>query len=59
MSEKKRVQSDEAVHYDAGWLKEENDAAYAPKKKAALERWAAHIEGLVSGQKARVIALRA
>jgi integrase len=26
-----------------------NRAAYAPEKKAALERWAAHVEGLVSG----------
>src|SRR5262245_65764837 len=27
-----------------------NRAAYLPEKKAALARWAAHIEGLVSGQ---------
>jgi integrase len=36
-----------------------NRAAYAPEKKAALERWAAHIEGLVSGQAATVTPLRA
>jgi hypothetical protein len=35
-----------------------NRAAYAPEKKAALERWAAHVEGLVSGQKANVVAIR-
>ena len=35
-----------------------NRAAYAPEKKAALERWAAHIEGLVSGQAATVTPLR-
>ena len=26
-----------------------NRAAYAAEKKAALERWAAHVEGLVDG----------
>jgi integrase len=26
-----------------------NRAAYAPEKRAALERWAAHVEGLISG----------
>jgi integrase len=36
-----------------------NRAAYAPEKKAALERWAAHIEGLVSGRAATVTPLRA
>jgi integrase len=35
-----------------------NRAAYAPEKKAALDRWAAHIEGLVSGQAAKVTPLR-
>jgi integrase len=35
-----------------------NRAAYAPEKKTALERWAAHIEGLVSGQAATVTSLR-
>jgi integrase len=31
-----------------------NRAAYAPEKKAALERWAAHIEGLVTDRGATV-----
>jgi integrase len=35
-----------------------NRAAYAAEKKAALERWAAHIEGIVSGRPAAVIPLR-
>jgi hypothetical protein len=32
-----------------------NRAAYAPEKKAALERWAAHVEGLVTGKAAKLI----
>ena len=35
-----------------------NRAAYAAEKKAALERWAAHVERLVSGKPAKVVALR-
>ena len=35
-----------------------NRAAYGPEKKAALERWAAHIEGLVSGRPATIVPLR-
>jgi integrase len=35
-----------------------NRAAYLPEKKAGLERWAAHVEGLVSGQAATVTPLR-
>jgi integrase len=35
-----------------------NRAAYLPEKKAALERWAAHIDGLVSGKPARVVPMR-
>jgi len=35
-----------------------NRAAYAPEKKAALERWAAHIEGIVSGRPGTVVPLR-
>jgi hypothetical protein len=31
-----------------------NRAAYAPEKKAALQRWADHIDGLVSGRGATV-----
>ena len=34
-----------------------NRAAYAAEKKAALERWAAHVEGLVSGKAAKVVPL--
>ena len=30
-----------------------NRAAYAAEKKAALERWAAHVEGLVTGKAAK------
>jgi integrase len=32
-----------------------NRAAYAPEKKAALERWAAHVDGLISGKPANVV----
>jgi len=36
-----------------------NRAAYAAEKKAALERWAAHVEGLVAGAKsAEVVPMR-
>jgi integrase len=34
-----------------------NRAAYAAEKKAALERWAAHVEGLIEGRPAKVIPL--
>ena len=34
-----------------------NRAAYALEKKAALERWAEHVEGLVSGRPANVVSL--
>ena len=36
-----------------------NRAAYAAEKKAALERWAAHVEGLVTGKAAKVVQFRA
>jgi integrase len=36
-----------------------NRAAYAPEKKAALERWAQHVEAVVTGEPARVAPLRA
>ena len=35
-----------------------NRAAYAAEKKAALERWADHVAGLVAGRKAKVVQLR-
>jgi integrase len=35
-----------------------NRAAYAPEKKAALERWAAHVSGLVAGKPASVVPIR-
>jgi integrase len=35
-----------------------NRAAYADESKAALERWAAHVEGVVSGTPTNVIAIR-
>ncbi len=35
-----------------------NRAAYATEKKAALERWAAHIEGLISGPPVEGLPLR-
>lgn len=35
-----------------------NVAEYAAEKKAALERWAAHVEGLVSGTPTNVVAIR-
>ena len=34
-----------------------NRAAYGPEKKAALERWATHVAGLVSGKRATVISI--
>jgi integrase len=34
-----------------------NRAAYAGEKKAALERWAAHVEGLIEGRPAKVVPL--
>ena len=36
-----------------------NRAVYAAEKKAALERWAEHVEGLVSGKTAKVVPFRA
>jgi hypothetical protein len=35
-----------------------NRSLYAPEKRSALERWAAHIEGLVSGKTATVTPLQ-
>ena len=35
-----------------------NRAAYAEEKKAALERWADHVSGLVTSRKAKVVPLR-
>lgn len=35
-----------------------NRAQYAPEKKAALERWASHVEGLVTDRPATVVPLR-
>ncbi len=34
-----------------------NRATYPAEKKAALERWAAHVEGLISGRPAKVVPL--
>jgi integrase len=36
-----------------------NKWTYLPEKKAALERWAAHVEGLIAGTTAKVVSLRA
>jgi integrase len=35
-----------------------NRAAYMPERRAALERWATHIHGLVAGRPAKVMPLR-
>ena len=35
-----------------------NRAAFAAEKKAALERWASHVMGLVAGRKAKVVPIR-
>jgi integrase len=35
-----------------------NRAAYAPEKRAALERWASHVQGLVSGRPNNVVKIR-
>jgi integrase len=35
-----------------------NSARYLSEKRAALQRWAAHVEGLVAGRKAKVVPLR-
>jgi hypothetical protein len=34
-----------------------NRATYAAEKKAALERWAAYVEALVSGKPSNVVSL--
>lgn len=36
-----------------------NRNQYMPEKKAALERWAVHLEGLVSGRPANVVSMQA
>jgi integrase len=36
-----------------------NRALYAGEKKAALERWAAHVEGLVTGKRGDIVDIRA
>ena len=35
-----------------------NRAVYAPEKKVALERWAEHVEGLISGRPAKIVPMR-
>jgi integrase len=35
-----------------------NRAVYAPEKKMALERWSAHVEGLISGRPAKAVPMR-
>lgn len=35
-----------------------NRAAYAAEKKAALERWAAHVEGLATAREAKIVSFR-
>jgi integrase len=35
-----------------------NRAAYADQKRAALERWASHVQGLISGRPANVVRVR-
>jgi integrase len=35
-----------------------NRAVYAAEKQAALERWAAHVEGIVSGRPTKVVRMR-
>jgi integrase len=35
-----------------------NRAAYAPEKRAALERWAVHVQGLISGRPTNVLEMR-
>ena len=35
-----------------------NRAQYSPEKKAALERWSAHVQGLVSGRAAKVVPMK-
>jgi integrase len=41
----------------AGVARTYNRAAYASEKKAALERWATHVEGLIKGRPANVVTL--
>jgi hypothetical protein len=36
-----------------------NRSEMLPERRAALERWAAHIEGLISGKAAKVVPIRA
>ena len=35
-----------------------NRAAYAPEKKSALQRWASHVEGLVTERPSRVVSIK-
>ena len=35
-----------------------NRATYAAEKRVALQRWAEHVEGLVSGQEAKVLPMK-
>jgi integrase len=35
-----------------------NIAAYAEEKRAALDRWAAHVDGIVTGKRANVVTMR-
>jgi integrase len=35
-----------------------NRAQYADEKRVALERWAAHVQGVVSGKAGKVVAMR-
>jgi hypothetical protein len=42
----------------AGIVKVYQRHEYAAEKRAALERWAAHVEGLVSGESASITPIR-
>ena len=35
-----------------------NRALHAEEKKVALERWAAHVEGMLAGRRAKVLPMR-
>jgi hypothetical protein len=42
--------------YGIGVAGNYNRAVYGPEKKAALERWAAHVEALITGKPAKDVA---
>ena len=61
-ADEKRLAAQAALNHisgaKAGVAGTYNRAAYAPEKRAALERWASHVQGLVCGQPANIVNMR-